>query len=72
MKKQFGLAGAVLLALPFMLAGCGEGASEGASPDEDRTRFQPETTREAPASGLNAPDTSEGDGDAPPPPTPGG
>lgn len=72
MKKQLGIAGAALLALPFLLGGCGEGAGEGASPDEDRTRFQPETTRDAPGGELGAPETTEGDADNPPPPPPGG
>lgn len=72
MKKQHGIATAALLALPFLLAGCGEGTGEGASADEDRTRFQPQSTREAAGSQLGEPQTSEGDANTPPPPPPGG
>ena len=72
MKKQHGIAAAALLALPFLLAGCGEGSGEGASPDEDRTRFQPQTSRPAAGSQLGEPDTSEGDPNNPAPPPPGG
>jgi len=68
MKKQLGIAGAALLALPLLLGGCGEGAGEGASPDEDRTRYQPEGgPADVPGSGLGAPQTAEGDADNPPP-----
>jgi len=67
-KTKLGVVGASLLALPFLLGGCGEGAGEGASPDEDRTRYTPETQRPAPGGELGRPQQTEGDGEAPPPP----
>ncbi len=72
-KTRLGIVGAGLLALPFLLAGCGEGEAEGVSEEErNAERFTPETTKQAPGGAIGEPEAIEApEGQEPPPPPEG-